>query len=310
MREKHEKDVQSKPSSRSLASRVAKPHRRSKKKEQAVLSFEEAYGFRGSNPLFIHLSPWEFTQWWCWTRVLTPADYQKRGVKSRSDWTPDGQEWLALPAGPNKPAALPGVHFQVREPEPGCKEYATFPDEDATAQIRHSFLLERHKRPMVPQPDGTPMPSPKLEAEVRCRILNVYLRPWVLHRNHASAHVPHLADIDRKVTDLLGPQICVQKRRIVPKGAKKTFFVCSHEQAWNDYTQHHVVSHHAARVIKNFLSTQLAEAAEAQVDDEGPQEREQWSAIDVSWVDRESVDNILQKGVSWKQKDSTSTKAV
>ena len=71
-----------------------------------------------------------------------------------------------------------------------------------------------------------------------------------------------------------------------------------------------MVSHHAARVIKNFLSTQLAEAAEAQVDDEGPQEREQWSAIDVSWMDRESVDNILQKGVSWKQKDSTSTKAV
>ena len=30
MREKHEKDVQSKPSSRSLASRVAKPHRRSR----------------------------------------------------------------------------------------------------------------------------------------------------------------------------------------------------------------------------------------------------------------------------------------
>ena len=120
----------------------------------------------------------------------------------------------------------------------------------------------------------------------------------------------HTWQTDLRVTDLLGPQICVQKRRIVPKGAKKTFFVRSHEQAWNDYTQHHVVSPHAARVIKNFLSTQLAEAAEAQVDDEGPQEREQWSAIDVSWMDRESVDNILQKGVSWKQKDSTSTKAV
>merc|ERR1712110_414350 len=39
--------------------------------------------------------------------------------------------------------------------------------------------------------------------EERCRILSVYLRPWVLHRSYASAHVPHLFDLHQKVSSVL-----------------------------------------------------------------------------------------------------------
>ena len=51
-------------------------------------------------------------------------------------------------------------------------------------------------RPFVPQPSGAPMPEKRHTIEERCRILSVYLRPWVLLKCDGSPNVPHLLELN------------------------------------------------------------------------------------------------------------------
>ena len=85
-------------------------------------------------------------------------------------------------------------------------------------------------------------------------MLSVYLRPWVLHRKHASPHVPHIADLDICVSDLLQAERVLRQRRMSVKthvpGVGRNFAT-----AWQQYRSAHVVSQHAARTIRNFLAT-------------------------------------------------------
>ena len=46
--------------------------------------------------------------------------------------------------------------------------------------------------------------------------------------------------------------------------------------AWQDYRCGHVVSEHAARTIRNFLATHLAESAEADLAEEEGEKRMPW----------------------------------
>ena len=57
------------------------------------------------------------------------------------------------------------------------------------------------------------MPRAKMPEEERCRLLSVYLRPWVLHRKYASPHVPHLVDLDRPVSRVLNHPRIMQRLR-------------------------------------------------------------------------------------------------
>ena len=299
-REKHERGKTSNFSTRSLLARVSKKQPRSRSKDEVKLSFEEAYGYRGRNPALYYLSPWEFTMWWKAERILRPDIYVKLKMRPLSKWTDAGHKWFSQTG--EKEAALPLVHYVVIEPKPGDDSYVTFPDNKPAKFLRHNFVLLRNLRPMVPQPDGTPMPSPKLEAEQRCRILSVYLRPCVLWNDDWSPHVPHLADLDIRVCDRLRPKYRLRSKT-------KTEFKRCYETAWSNYQKNHVVSQHAARMIKNFLSTQMAETVEADVDEDGAVEREQWASMDVSWMSKECVDEILREGVAMAENDKGSTKA-
>ena len=84
------------------------------------------------------------------------------------------------------------------------------------------------------------MPSESMNRDTRSRLLSVYLRPWVSHREHASGQtVPHLADLNR-----------LQRRRLRDKQVVKR----SYDQAWRQYTRGKVVSEHARQIIVNFMS--------------------------------------------------------
>ena len=128
--------------------------------------------------------------------------------------------------------------------------------------------MVRWKRPHVPQPGGTPLPATHLSEEERGRICSVYLRPWVLSTEYASAHVPLLADIDVLVSDVLGAlqtQLDLRKKTLSRKRIRSKQEYCgynswkpfepypnvdsngqpfdrSYAKAWTYYRRGHVVS--------------------------------------------------------------------
>ena len=70
---------------------------------------------------------------------------------------------------------------------------------------------------LLPQSEGTPMPTQRFSAEERGRMLSLYLRPWVLHRKYASPHVPHIADLDICVSAWLLQEERLRKSRMSSK---------------------------------------------------------------------------------------------
>ena len=208
---------------------------------------EDLYGFRGPSPAVYYLSPWEFQKWWVADRLLPPSAYGA-GVP-RTEWTEAGiRLWQAGQRGNFRPGA-----DYVAKAAAADSDHVYFPDDVETQELRHRWMLVRRQRPAVPAPQGTPLPKAKLPADERCRLLNTYLRPWVLQRQHASAHVPHAADLSLLVSESLTPPPPVLRRL----RCKTDLRTRSHSKAWEDYVQRHVVSRHAARRIQNFLLAHL-----------------------------------------------------
>ena len=114
------------------------PVRRSSTRQQSTFSipFEEVYGFRGRDASFYYLSPWVFTKWCL-------------------------------------PGVEPGKHSVVLEPCALPAAYVTFPDDEATQELRHRAVLVRNARPLLPQPECTPMPTQRFSAEERGRMRSV-----------------------------------------------------------------------------------------------------------------------------------------
>ena len=68
--------------------------------------------------------------------------------------------------------------------------------------------------------------------------------------------------------------------------------------AWRDYRTEHVVSQHAARTIRNFITTQLAESAGADVEEDEDAKRAPWEHVDTSWVSLQEIRKILGKNIA------------
>ena len=64
-------------------------------------------------------------------------------------------------------------------------------------QMRHEWVLRRAKIAYVPQPDSIPMPDNAASLEDKAKLYSIYLRPWVLDKDIASAAVPHITDLNR-----------------------------------------------------------------------------------------------------------------
>jgi len=295
---KYEKGTQG--TNYTVVSKVPLPHKFAKKKTTMTIAFEEVYGFRGNHPCLYYLSPWEFTKWWIHEALLQPSAYEAAKEPPRTEWTLEGLQYREKTMhDPGAAAPEPGVHYIVLEPQigtpsehAGLTPYVVFPDDEETYNLRHRFILVRRRPPMVPSPSGTPMPRAKMPEEERCRLLSVYLRPWVLHRKYASPHVPHLVDLDRPVSRVLNHPRIMQRLR------KKTSVIPrSYAQAWQDYQTTHVVSQHAARTIKNFLLTQMPESLEADEEEDDPEKGTRaWDPIDTSWVSKDEIQEVLQRG--------------
>ena len=206
----------------------------------------------------------------------------------------------------------------VAEMDP--EKYISYPARDETEIMRHHFVMVRRKIPFVPRPDGTPLPTSALDQEERGRIFSAYLRPWVLHAEDATPHVPLLEDLDLLVSDVLelfrsvaneNSKPCVRRRlrykqtstsrgstlsSLGYKDSKGSPLRRSWWDSWKDYRMHHVVSNWAVRAIQHFNASQLADTLEkAEADDEMGNKRERdRNPYDNSWMRLEVVRELLQ----------------
>ena len=215
-----------------------------RRREGAQMSFTDTYGYRGADPRFLYLSPWEFTKWWLREPLRQPEWYVRKKLAPLTQWTESGLEYKALLADDKSKslsAPKPGTHYVVCEPT-SADAYIAFPDVPETSNVRHRWVLVRKERPDVPQPTSTPLLKKNMEADERALILSVYFRPWTLLRATASACVPLMTDLDISVTDARAPRRRITKKSAAP--ANDAMQRCM-ATAWDDYRQHHIASKHS-----------------------------------------------------------------
>ena len=131
------------------------------------ISFEDAYGYRGNASSVYYLSPWEFTALWTLEYLKPPSSY---GSDAKTMWTQAGLAYYEVMKEDKKALApKPGEHYVVVD----CMDptrYISFPQSSETEVLRHRAVMVRWKRPHVPQPSATPLPTTHLSEEERCRI--------------------------------------------------------------------------------------------------------------------------------------------
>ena len=223
------------------------------KEQIKTFHIEEVYGYRGRDERVYYLSPWEFIMFWEIHRVPSPMAETDDGVKI-SRWTE-----VKIPKGTR---ARAGIHYVVNEQVlQDHHDYIVLPNTTRlSARFRHEWILRRAHRPYVPQPDGTPMPDHARNHEERAKLYSVYLRPWVLEHEDASAAVPHITHLNLVPASHLCVRTRWQKdidthlvfRRVSSKAASaiERNFVC----AWRNYIRGRIVSKHAKRIITQFMA--------------------------------------------------------
>ena len=210
----------------------------------------ELYGFRGEHPDLYYLSPWEFMERWEALPLQPPC---KRCDHNFTEWLPGGEEYYEEHKEDDPPAFLvPGTHYALDDRCILPREYVMLPDEPELRIFRHEWILRRRARPMVPSPERTPMPSDRRSRDDCAKLFSTYLRCWVLPRQHASAHVPHLADLDLP-SAFLPAEPQRTKLRLTGKTPPPELAARSFHVAWREYIRGHVVSEHARQVIVNFM---------------------------------------------------------
>ena len=142
-------------------------------------------------------------------------------------------------------------------------DIVVFPDTALLKHFRQEWMLVRRRAPFVPQPEGTPMPEREPTAEGRGKLYSIYMRPWVLLREDASTAVPQLKDLDVIVPDEDAPPQA--KRRI---SVKRSEFPRSFAMAWSRYIRGRIVSHHAKRIITQFMAANCGKSKSLETNDQ------------------------------------------
>ena len=240
----------------------------------------EAYGYRPAVDSLLYLSPWEFLMWWDIEELRNPLR-QRNGWTRWVEGSMSNLQAIDLVAADPQFKFQPGVHFVVNEDSLTQGEdnadgdlVVAYPDEPELHRFWHQWVLRRRARPVVPSPECTPMPHRGIICKAtRAKYFSVYMRPWVLLRTQATTYVPHIGDLDvpilQPTTRPCSLAVDAVKRRVTgkrtPAGQQR-----SYAAAWRSYIKGNIVSNHAARLIRSFVTTMMGTGkVEADSDDEG-----------------------------------------
>ena len=78
----------------------------------------------------------------------------------------------------SKATPQPGTDYIVREPGP-VDSYFIFPEIPGDMSLRHQWVLEMCRVPVVPVFSHSPLPSWRQSRQRRAELLSVYYRPWL-----------------------------------------------------------------------------------------------------------------------------------
>ena len=208
--------------------------------EVALKHFTDIYGYRGNNAMVYYLNPWEFLTLWEVLQLPKP-------MKPSSDNPVPLTRWVRPPnSGENDPGEYEVNPDAENENRTDILFYKEIP---GTVQLRDLWYMRRRLRPMIPSPANTPMPDKERCRDRKARLFSLYLRPWVLEHATASVHVPHITDLD-----LIQQSGNGVKRRLRLTGKQSRAGKRSYETAWSAYVRGGIVSHHAKRIIVQFLA--------------------------------------------------------
>ena len=249
-------------------------------------SLLQLYGYRGPDPRVFWLNAWEFVKWWELVDVVSGQDAGK-------------------PLGLHAKCEISLVDFEKAQ-KGITSDVVVFPTTPETLSFSSVCALRRRRTPVVPRPTFCKLPRADTGVEERGRLFNVYLRPWVLVREWATSHVPHISDLSLLVSDVVSAAEQRQRRvrgKTTPSVVEHTR---SHEKAWLDYRSAHVVSQHARDVIRGFEAATQAKMFEEEDDMEQAQNSKAAAGpADTSWVDGVHMEAILawqegnQKDMGW-----------
>jgi hypothetical protein len=225
------------------------------------------YGYRPCHVDLFFLSPWEFTQWFKPERLRVPSiDYKW------SKWTKDGKD---------KVKAAPGQKIRFVPYEDYILNLQTIKENSQIhvyppsqvlfsgaapqkyERFRHSWLLIRRQRPVIPCPQQTPLPSKRMNKSTRAKIFSVYLRPWTLSKEIATAVVPYLGDLDQMTV------LRADATAALPGASAITD--ANIRRSWKQYVASPLP--HAGRQLKNFQLACMAEGRRHDDEEEGAHRR-------------------------------------
>ena len=136
------------------------------------------YGHRSmTNAELKYLSPYEFTMYWEPKLLRYPQSIEQNDDPAcHAKLTAGGLQKLKGDPATN---LIPGIDYVVKNQ--GDKDWQPLDNEPGTASLRHEWILQRRRRPMVPQFKGCPLPKHKPgSAEQNAKISMVYFHPWTL----------------------------------------------------------------------------------------------------------------------------------
>ena len=119
--------------------------------------------------------------------------------------------------------------------------------------FRENWILQRRLRPMIPCPENTPLPNRKISKDARAKRLSIYLRPWTLSKKLGTSLVPYILDLAASSSST-GEDAAAASSEVVVR------------PPWKEYLGR--VLPHAARGVRSFLLTCLAEGRAADDDEE------------------------------------------
>ena len=159
------------------------------------------YALRPRDTDVWYLSPYEFWMYW----EIAPARYvATAGMLEEEEADPQKfhcrltnpgmmkvaarELSQAVPEG-GHPKLVPGEDYRVKE-DSKDPWWVAYPETDATAQFRHTWILQRRQRPRDPTFHGCALPyQSDRDADRTAKIIMTYFRPWTFYDEGADDHV-------------------------------------------------------------------------------------------------------------------------
>ena len=161
-------------------------------KRKGKISFRDVavlYGQRPHDERIWYLSPYEFVSEWevkllSYPRTLAEA----AALHHHADLTDVGRTKLLNHEPGTKPLEMfPGIDYVVKE---GGEDWLAYPDLPTTEHLRHTWIIQKRRRPVVPIFMGSPVPSKRNDAAEHSAMLTMaYFHPWTLRANEEEGEV-------------------------------------------------------------------------------------------------------------------------